>query len=135
VKVVDASLLIFAVGDEGAAGGAARRALRGRRLTAPSVVDLEVVTGVRRLLAQGRIDERRARSALQSFMAIPIRRQPHSPMLARVWALRDNVSPYDAAYVALAEALDVPLITADRRLAQAPGATCAFELVSPSTQG
>ena len=135
MKVVDASVAVLAVTDDGAGGAEARRALRAQRVTAPSMIDLELMSAVRKLRARGRLSEARAQAAMAAFAAMPIRREHHAPMLARIWSLRDNVTPYDAAYVALAEALDVPLITADQRLTQAPGATCAFELISPSTQG
>jgi predicted nucleic acid-binding protein len=60
--------------------------------------------------------------------ALPIERVPHTALLERAWALRHNLTPYDAAYVALAEALGAPLLTADRRLARASGPRCAVEL-------
>jgi predicted nucleic acid-binding protein len=134
VKVVDASVLVLACTDDGPSGADALRALRGRRIIAPAMVDLEVMSAVRKLLARG-FDAARARAGIAWFMAMPIRREPHPPLLPRIWSLRHNLTPYDAAYVALAEALDVPLLTADRRMTQAPGATCRFELISPSTQG
>ena len=63
-------------------------------------------------------------------MALPIRRLPHAPLLPRIWALRDNLTAYDAAYVALAEAIGAPLLTADRKLARAPGIDCEVELLA-----
>jgi predicted nucleic acid-binding protein len=63
-------------------------------------------------------------------MAIRIRRLPHGPLLPRIWTLRDNLTPYDAAYVALAEAIGATLLTADRKLARAPGIDCEVELLA-----
>ena len=83
-------------------------------------------------MSAGQLDERRVRLALTDLAALPIRRAPHRPLLARCWELRDNVTVYDAAYVALAELLDVVLLTADARLASAPpGTRCEFELLAP----
>jgi predicted nucleic acid-binding protein len=68
--------------------------------------------------------------ALDDLLALPVERASHRPLLARCWELRDNLSVYDAAYVALAEALGTPLLTADARLAKAPGLKCAVEVLS-----
>jgi predicted nucleic acid-binding protein len=61
---------------------------------------------------------------------LPLRRYPHGPLLSRIWELRDNLTVYGAAYVALAEALDAPLLTVDARLARAPGVRCQVELLN-----
>ena len=71
---------------------------------------------------------RRARQALVDLAALPLERAPHQPLMSRIWELRDDLTPDDAAYIALAEALAKPLVTADRRLARAPGARCEIEL-------
>jgi len=75
------------------------------------------------------IDERRAGIALADLADLPLRRAPHLPLLPRCWELRHNLTPYDAAYVALAEALEVALVTADRRLSRAAGIRCAVDVV------
>jgi len=75
-------------------------------------------------------DERRAAFAFADLADLPLRRAPHLPLLSRCWELRHNLTPYDAAYVALAEALDVALVTADRRLSRAAGVGCAVDLLS-----
>ncbi len=124
--VVDASVLATALGDDGTDGDAARARLRGEDLAAPEIVDLEVTSVWRRTLA----DERRADLALTDLADIPLRRAPHLPLLARCWELRHNLTPYDAAYVALAEALEVALVTADRRLSRATGIQCAVDVLS-----
>jgi predicted nucleic acid-binding protein len=71
---------------------------------------------------------RRARLALDDLAALPARRAPHRPLLPRCWELRDNLTVYDAAYVALAEALKATLLTGDRRLARASGPKCPIEI-------
>ena len=68
--------------------------------------------------------------AVADLASLPLRRARHVNLLSRCWELRENLTPYDAAYVALAEALDVTLVTADRRMAQAPGPRCTVEVLS-----
>lgn len=119
--VVDASVLAPALADDGADGDRARACLVGERLAAPALVDLEVVSVLRRAARGGKLDGRRAGQALADLLALPLRRGPHGPLLARIWELRDNLIAYDAAYVALAEALDSRLLTADVRLPRAVG--------------
>ena len=128
--VVDASLVVVALADDGRDGDMARARLRERQLTAPELIDLEVGSVLRRQHASGALDGRRARLALDDLIELPIRRAPHRPLLRRCWELRDNLSFYDAAYVALAELLDTLLVTADMRLANATGARCPVELVA-----
>jgi predicted nucleic acid-binding protein len=128
--VVDASVLAPALGDDGPGGDRKRERLGEGRLAAPAVVDLEVISAIRGALRGGRLEARRAQQALVDLMAIRIRRLPHGPLLPRIWALRDNLTPYDAAYVALAEAIGATLLTADRKLARAPGIDCEVELLA-----
>lgn len=127
--VVDASVLAPALGDDTGDGDAARARLRGEVLTAPAIVDLEVASVLRRQEAKGLLDGRRADLALQDLIDLPLRRTPHRPLLARCWELRDTITPYDAAYVALAEALDIVLVTSDARLSRASGARCQIEVL------
>jgi predicted nucleic acid-binding protein len=129
VLVVDASALVVALSDDGPDGDLVRRRLRGESLTAPELVDLEVVSVLRKQLAIGALDGRRAGLALTDLADLPLRRVPHLPLLARCWELRDNLTVYDAAYVALAEVLDAPLVTADSRLGRAPGTTCQIDVL------
>lgn len=125
--VVDASVIVTGLADDGDDGDRVRARLGGERLVAPAVIDLEVMSAWRRLLAAGALDERRAALALADLDALPLERAPHGPLLARCWELRANLTTYDAAYVALAEALGVPLLTGDARLAAAPGIRCEVE--------
>ena len=122
--VVDASVLASALADDGADGDLARARLRDEQLAAPELIDLEVASVLRRQLSAGRLDARRARLALDDLVDLPMERAPHLPLLDRSWELRDNLTIYDAVYVALAEALGTSLLTADARLAGAPGVRC-----------
>jgi len=129
VLVVDASVLAPALADDGPDGDMARARLTGQSLVAPELIDLEATSVIRRQMLGGHLDARRARLALTDLVELPLRRAPHRALLARCWELRENVSVYDAAYVALAEILDVVFLTADARLARAPGPRCRFELL------
>jgi predicted nucleic acid-binding protein len=92
-------------------------------------MDLDFASVLRRQLRAGAIDLRRAEFALADLAALPVQRVPHVPLLRRCWQLRDNLTGYDAAYAALAEALDADLLTADRRLASATGPRCQIEVL------
>lgn len=128
--VVDASVVVTALADDGPDGDRVRQRLRGERLTAPQLLDLEVISAWRRFAAPGDLDDRRAALALADLRRLRVQRVAHGPLLERCWGLRDNLTAYDAAYVALAELLEVTLLTADRKLAAAPGLRCEVELVT-----
>lgn len=118
--VVDASALVAAVTDVGLIGSEARERLRDCRRVAPFLVDAEVGSALRSMILRGEIDEEAAESARLLAERMIHRRHPHHGVLAtRAWQLRQNVSFYDALYVALAERLDCPLVTADQRIARA----------------
>jgi predicted nucleic acid-binding protein len=128
--VVDASVLVNALADDEDAGDAARARLLGHAdLHAPHVVDLEVLSVLRRAVGARRLDTRRARLALDDLHDLRLTRYPHAPFARRIWELRQNLTPYDAAYVALAEELDCSLLTADERLARSPRLPCAVEVL------
>jgi predicted nucleic acid-binding protein len=113
----------------------AGRALEGRlfdpgeTLHAPHLMDVEVAQVLRRYVATGEVDAYRCGEALEDLAGLPLTRYPHDLLLPRIWELRDNLSAYDAAYVALAEALAAPLLTRDRRLARAAGVQARVEVV------
>jgi predicted nucleic acid-binding protein len=130
VIVVDASVLAPALADDDADGDLARERLRGEQLVTPELVDLEVVSTLRRAARAGRLGQERSGQALADLAALPLRRVPHLPLLARVWELRDNLTAYDAAYVALAEAVDVLLLTADGAWVKAAGIHCRVEVLA-----
>lgn len=130
--VVDASVLAVALMDDGQDGDAARGRLRGEDLAAPSLIDLEVASVWRGLARGGHLDAKRARLALDDLRALPVQRVQHGLLLERCWELRENLTIYDAAYVALAEALEAPLLTGDGRLARASGPHCTIEVLKTS---
>ncbi len=101
----------------------------GEDLHAPHLVDLELASVLRRSAASGSMSTRDAAVALALVNDLCIARHAHRELLPRIWALRENLTPYDAAYVALAEALDAPLLTLDARLAGAPGHEADVELL------
>ena len=125
--VVDASVLATALIDDDDAGRRARARLSNEHLSAPELIDLEVTSVLRRLCAGARLDPARALQALADLDALRLERVPHRPLLRRCWELRQNITVYDAAYVALAEILDATLVTADQRLTNSRGTTCTFE--------
>lgn len=128
--VVDASVVVTALSVAGSDGERSRdRLVQGADLHAPDLLDLEVLSVLRRRAKAGDIKEEAAGVALEALGELHLTRYPHLPLLPRVWALRRNLSPYDAAYVALAEELRCPLVTGDRRLARAPGIGCAVEVL------
>jgi predicted nucleic acid-binding protein len=123
--VVDASAALAALlGD-----GPARRALAEEHLHAPHLIDVEVASGLRRLAAAGRLQAADGSRALEALRALGMRRHAMRSLLQRIWELRDNLSAYDAAYVALAEELGCGLLTADARLAGAAGVRCPVNVV------
>ncbi len=128
--VVDASAVLEVLLRTPAGRAAQARLLDpAQTLHAPHLLDVEVAQVVRRYAASGEIDGERGRLALADLADFPVRRYPHDFLLPRVWALRNNLTAYDAIYVALAEALDAPLITRDQRLAAALGHQARIELV------
>ena len=96
---------------------------------APHLLDVEVAQVIRRYAANGEIDVERGRMALADLADLPLHRYPHDFLLPRIWDLRNNLTAYDATYVALAEVLDVPLLTCDKRLAGSSGHHAHIELV------
>ena len=128
--VVDASVLAPALAYDTPEAARTRVQLGDQEnLFAPEIVDLEVAAVWRGALRVGRLDDDRAQLAFTDLAALRLIRASHQPFMARVWELRHNLTPYDAAYVALAETLDATLLTADRRLTRAPSLRCEVELI------
>ncbi len=127
--VVDASVIVTGLADDGPDGDRVRERVRDEQLVAPHLIDLEVASAWRRLESAGDLDNRRATLALTDLAALRLDRVPHGVLMDRCWDLRDNLTVYDAAYVALAELFETSLLTADARLARAPGIRCPIELV------
>ncbi|MBY0423970.1 MAG: type II toxin-antitoxin system VapC family toxin [Parvularculaceae bacterium] len=119
--VIDASLALDLVLVTPAAFSiSARIGEAGGEIAAPELIDCEVLQALRRQLSLKQIDRRRAEEAFELYQGMPLERYPHRLVLARGWALRDNLTAYDAVYLALAELLDAPLWTRDEKLATAP---------------
>jgi predicted nucleic acid-binding protein len=95
----------------------------------PSLLDVEVAHAVRRAVARSNVSEEHGEAALGVLAQLDLERHHHAHFLPRIWSLRTTMTAYDAAYVALAEALEAPLLTGDRRLARAPDLRCAVELI------
>jgi predicted nucleic acid-binding protein len=128
--VVDASALLEVLLRTPAANAVEKRLFERRQtLHAPHLIDVEVTQVIRRYAAAGEIDRERARAAVTDLIDFPFRRYPHDFLLPRVWDLRDDLTAYDAVYVALAEALDAILLTRDQRLAAAPGHCARIKLI------
>ncbi|WP_423923582.1 type II toxin-antitoxin system VapC family toxin [Candidatus Poriferisodalis sp.] len=131
--VVDASVAVTAVGTVGERTDRALRRISLELALAPHVLDLEVVSAFRRMYRRGEISEAAARRGLRHLARVGIRRVDHTPLIARCWELRDNLTPCDASYVALAEQTGATLLTSDARLSRAPGIECDVELFDAST--
>jgi predicted nucleic acid-binding protein len=131
--VLDASAAIELLLDTAAGRAVAHRIADPRTtLHAPHLIDLEVAQVIRRCVVAGDLQDHRGRAAIHDLGLLGIERYAHSPFLPRIWALRDNLTAYDAAYVALAEMLDAPLVTLDARIAGAPGHRARVEVIPSS---
>lgn len=127
--VLDTSAAVeFLVGADRAAERA-RELVTGHRLAAPHALDLECASSLRGLVLAGKLPARTGGQALDLLLSMRIERHPHAPLLPRIWELRHNMWPYDAAYAALAETLGAELVTADGKLTTVPGITCAVRNV------
>ena len=105
-----------------------RIARPGETLHVPHLFEIEVLHALRALSLRGTVSPERARLALDRLRDTQLVRYPHTPLTERMWELRENLTTYDAAYVALAEALGAPLVTMDARLARASGIRAAVEI-------
>ena len=128
--VIDASIVIEVLlqTNEGVVIGE-KLLIRGESLHAPHLIDVEIAQVLRRYVVRGDLYPERARQALDVLAQFPMTRYAHEPLLGRIWALRDNLTAYDASYVALAEGLRSPLATRDHRLASAPGLATSVEIL------
>ena len=127
--VVDASVLASIVIDRSVDGAHLRGRLRGETVAVPDLTRIEVMSVIRRQLHSNLLDNVAAIRALDDLLDLPLIVYPTRELLARAWALRDNLTTYDACYVALAELLGCPLLTADTRLARSPGVHCPIEVL------
>ncbi len=131
VAVIDASVLVafYAVRDPRRPHAVSRLA-RDEHFYTLAHVDAEVVSGLRRVARTDPDTRAAGATAMLHLSGLPIFRIAAIPLLPRMWELRENVTPYDAGYVALAELLGAPLVTCDARLVRATGPRCEFELIS-----
>ncbi len=130
--VVDTSAVLEALAARDPAPGLVERLAGDDGLHGPHLLDTELLHALRRLTRTGAISEERAADARGDFAELALARYPHEPLNDRVWELRHNLTAYDATFVALAEALGVPLVTCDARLASASGHRARVELFSVS---
>ncbi|HEX7290960.1 MAG TPA: type II toxin-antitoxin system VapC family toxin [Conexibacter sp.] len=126
--VVDSSAVLAALAASDPAPELVERLADDGDLHAPHLIDTEILHALRRMLRKGQISAERAHDARTDFAELTLVRYPHEPLNDRVWELRENLTAYDATFVALAEALDVPLVTCDARLAAAPGTRVRTEV-------
>jgi len=126
IIVIDASVVVAALVDSGPEGQWAEQLLHSHEFTAPSLLQVECTNVLRRLTASRTLIDLDASMAHRELMLLPVSLFPFEPFAERVWALRDNLNSYDAWYVAIAETLNAPLATLDRRLINSPGPTCEF---------
>lgn len=129
--VVDASVVANAIADDHADGDRARGRLTGAGdLVAPDLVDVETVSVLRRRWLAGDLTVRRFSTAVADLEDLEVTRFPTLPLMRRAYELRANLTTYDAAYVVLAEQLACTLVTADSRMARAPGIRCSVDVVA-----
>jgi predicted nucleic acid-binding protein len=124
--VLDASAAVALLADAGPAGEWVATTISGATLIAPDLMPFEVSNILRRHAHSGALDPSAATLAHTDLLALTVDLYPYAAFAERVWELRQNVTAYDAAYVALAELLAAPLVTLDARLARAPGARCSM---------
>lgn len=127
--VTDATVVVAALISAVDGGVASVSRIESDTVHAPELLDLEVLSAVRGHLLGRRLSAAQAAGAVGDLGVLPVLRHRHTLLAGRVWALRNKVCPYDAAYVALAEMLGCALVTLDRRLARAPGLGCEVELL------
>jgi predicted nucleic acid-binding protein len=131
VIVLDASVVVeLVLGTSRGQAIAARIADSTVDLHAPHLLDVEVAQVVRRYVLAGQVTVDRGRAAFDHLRSLDLERHPHDVLLPRIWSLKHNLTAYDAAYVALAEALDAPLLTTDRKLVASTGHAARIELVA-----
>ena len=123
---IDANAAIALLVDDAELGSASRSLYAEHDLVAPDLLPYEVSSVLRELVHVGAVAERTARAALRDLGLVRLEAVPHGDIAQRMWSLRNSLSAYDAAYVAVAELFDVPLLTFDGRIRRSAGPTCQF---------
>lgn len=123
--VADASVGVLALLND----GQARSLISQEAVAVPHLIDVEVIHALRRRVFHDQLEANYASDALHTWARLGVRRFATVGLIDRIWALRENLTAYDASYVALAESLDCPLVTADARLANAPGPICPITVI------
>jgi predicted nucleic acid-binding protein len=126
--VLDASVAVTALTEPGSAAADLMSA-DDAVFQVPSIFDAEVLSALRGLVRGGKFDHGAAADLVADLMVLPVDRWHMSPLLPRMWELRDNLTPYDAAYVALAELTGASLVTGDERITSAPGTRCDIQII------
>jgi len=119
--VVDTSAVLAVLAERGPDPALVQRLADDGDLHAPDLIDIEILQALRGLVRGGKLSADRADDVRTDVADLAITRYGHEPLADRIWSLRDNLTAYDAAFIALSEALEVPLVTCDARLAAAPG--------------
>lgn len=128
MRIVDAGLVVAALTNKESVGTWAEDVIASGELAAPHLMPVEVANVLRKSETAGKVSSETVSMAHSELMSLKVKLFPYHPFSSRIWELRANVTAYDAWYVALAEFLDVPLVTVDSRLSRATGPRCAFEL-------
>jgi predicted nucleic acid-binding protein len=131
--IIDASMVVAALVDSGRDGRWAEALLVSDSLAAPHLLTAEASNILRRSALAGAISPEQASLAHADLLDLRVELFPYAPFASRIWELRENVTCYDAWYVAVAEALSAPLATLDIRLTKAPGPHCRFLVSEPSS--
>lgn len=126
--VLDASVAVTALTEPGS-GAAYLLASTDAVFEAPSIFDVEIISALRGLVRGGKYDRTAAGELIADLMILPVERWHTSSLLPRIWELRENLTPYDAAYVALAELTGAILVTGDERITAAPATRCQIRII------
>lgn len=129
--VIDSTAAIAALAVKRKDAALAQRLAIATELHAPQLLDVEVLHALRRLVAIGQMTSGRAQKVREDFAAMRVRRYPHEPLADRIWDLRQSLTPSDAAFIVLAEALEIPVVTCDPRLASTRGHAAEVEVFAP----
>ncbi|MEU5156966.1 type II toxin-antitoxin system VapC family toxin [Glycomyces sp. NPDC021274] len=128
--VIDTSAMIELLTSSDELGEGVRAAVAGEKLVAPHFIDLEFSSVLRGLVLGRKLEQAKANQALESLLQSNMDRYQHTWYLPRIWELRANMTPYDASYVALAEALRAPLLTVDKKFERTPGLQCEIHCIT-----